>query len=853
MRKTERSAVARVVLPNGLTLLVQEEHAHPLAAFYAVVRTGSATEGKFLGTGISHVLEHMLFKGTARRPVGAVEREARSYGGTSQGYTTYDTTSYQLVVNQEHGSEGADLMIDALFNPTLDPAEFAKEREVVLREMKLRKDDPGQQVWDLLCSNAFRVHPYRIPIIGYESLLKEITAAEVREYHRTHYIPNRMVLAVVGDVSAPEMVRRIEELTAGIASGRVPDLALPEEPEPLSSREVTQESETATLGIAAVGFPGVSASDPDLFALDLLSRILGGGRGSILEKTLKETGLVHSVGCWNYTPVQKGLFSMTMRMDPDRMDAALKEFWRQIEQVIGNPFPADELAAAKRALLREYVAGRQTVTGQASDLSGYEVLTGDPLFAYRYLEEVDRLGPEDLQAAARRFLQQNRATTIRIFPKGALPAGLAVSRKPAAARPSVEKRTLANGVRVLLRPDSRLPLVTVHAVFLGGVRYETEQTNGISGLTARLMTRGTARHSAEEVTETLKQMGAEMASFSGRNSLGLTLEVGPPQLAEALTLLGDLLVEPAFPAAELEKERRLALAALKAQEEDPFAWGIRRLAAALYTEHPYRLDPAGTRESLQGIRREEVLSFHSKILQPAQWVVGITGDFKGEEVVPLLEQSLGRFKGGKAPVLSLAAEPPLRNLREHLEKTPRQEGLILIGFRGLELSDSRVPALDVLEAVLSGGAGRLFSEVREKKGLAYTVGAFTVHGLEPGWFTLYAVADPAQMETVRRTLFEEISRLAISPLAEEELRNAKEGLLGDRRMARQSQRTIASQMAGDELYGLGFDYSEKLERRLAAVTAAEIQQVARELLDPQRCVVVVGLPVAEEEPVGTVR
>lgn len=277
------------------------------------------------------------------------------------------------------------------------------------------------------------------------------------------------------------------------------------------------------------------------------------------------------------------------------------------------------------------------------------------------------------------------------------------------------------------------------------------------------------------------------------------------------------------------------------------------MAAVLYTRHPYRLDPAGTRESLQAIRREDLVAFHAQILQPSHWVVSVAGDFKREEIVPLLERTLGHFQGAPVPAPSIESEPSLKELREHREKTPRQEGLILIGFPGLKLGDSRVAALDLIEAVLSGGAGRLFTEVREKRGLAYTVGAFSVPGLEPGWMTLYAVADPARLETVRATLFQEVGRLADAPLLDEELRDAKQGLLGERRMARQSQRTLASQMAGDELYGLGFDYSEKLEEKIAGVTAAEIQRVARELLDSKRCVVVVGLPVEEEEPVGATR
>ena len=215
----ETPSFLRHRFPNGLTLLIQEDHSHPLAAFHAVVPTGSATEGKFLGAGISHVVEHMLFKGTARRPVGAVEKEARSYGGTSQGFTTYDTTSYQLIVNREHWSEAADLMVDALFFSTLDPQELLKEREVVLRELKLRRDDPSQVAWDLLFDNAYRVHPYRIPIIGYEPLLMKLTAEDVREYYRSHYVPNRMTIAVVGDVEPREVVRRFGELVKEIPAG----------------------------------------------------------------------------------------------------------------------------------------------------------------------------------------------------------------------------------------------------------------------------------------------------------------------------------------------------------------------------------------------------------------------------------------------------------------------------------------------------------------------------------------------------------------------------------------------------------------------------------------------------------
>jgi len=841
LETSEATPFVRHRFPNGLTLLIQEDHSHPLAAFHAVVPTGSATEGKFLGTGISHVVEHMLFKGTARRPVGAVEKEARLYGGTSQGFTTYDTTSYQLIVNKEHWSQGADLMVDALFFSTLDSDELLKERDVVLRELKMRKDDPSQVAWDLLFDNAYRVHPYRIPIIGYEPLLMKLTAEDVREYHRMHYVPNQMTIAVVGDVDPTEVIRRFGELVKEIPPGRVTQEPLPEEPPPLSPRQINEEADIQ-LGIVAIGVPSVAAGDPDLFALDLLAYLLGGERGSRLEKNLRDTGIVHAVSSWNYTPQQRGLFSVTMRLDPDRAAEAAAGVWKEFGQAASEPFPPEELEQAKRALLREYLSGRQTVGGEASDLAGYEVLVGDPAFAVRYLEGIRRLQPADLQRAAQRYLVKERATTVTLLPRTSVPGTDLQSSVPGTDVVSAERVRLENGVRVILRRDTRLPLITLQASMLGGVRYETDSTNGLSRMAADLLLRGTRHRTKDQIDDAVKQLGGDLNSFSGRNSLGLTFSVISSELPRAVPLFGEILSEPDFPAEELEKERRLALAGLKAQEEDPFSWGLRRLVSTLFTKHPYRLDPAGEAQALRGLKREDLIRFYGQALDPARLVIAVAGQFERDETLKLLKQAVGGIPASKLSVPEVPPEPPLTAPRERIEATPREEALVLIGFPGIKVSDPRAPALDLLEAVLSGGAGRLFTEVRERRGLAYTVGAFAMHGVDPGSFVLYAITDPANSDGVRAALLEEVRRLRQADVPPEELQEAKQGLLGGRRIARQTQQALAAQMAGDELYGLGFDYSAKYDERVQQLGAEDLRRAAQELLDPERCVVVIGRP-----------
>ena len=842
------SQVIRKNCSNGLTVLVQEDHSNPLVAFHAVVRAGSATEGRWMGTGISHVVEHMLFKGTPRRTVGAMEREAREYGGTSQGFTTFDTTAYQVVVNKEFWSQGADLLVDALFHPTMDPEEFTKERQVVLRELKLGKDDPGHLLWDRLFENAYRTHPYRVPIIGYEPLVKRLTREDVLEYHRSRYHPNAIVIGVSGDVEPQAVIRRIEELTAEIPPGAVAPEVLPQEPRTIAAREVDDEAEAAQ-PLVGVGFPSVSLSDPDLYALDVLAWLLGGGRGSRLERSLEEGGIVHSVSCSNFTPRDPGLFVVMMRMDPANVSTSLDALAREIHRAQVEEFTPPEVEAAKRALLTEYFANRQTVTAQAADLALFEVLVGDPAFAHRYIEEVGRVTSADLKRVANAYLVPERSTTVKLLPKGT-PSALNKKERSQTAAPLLEEKVvLDNGVRVILHPDRRLPLVTVNVCLLGGVRYEEDSTNGISALTARMLIRGTRHKTEQEIVDLVRDMGGELAPSSGRNSMGLTLEVMSAEFPRAVHLLSELLQEPTFPSEELEKERRLLLADLKVQEENPFPWGMKRLCASLFAVHPYRLDPAGDSRSVKAFHREALVSFYNKIRDPKEIVLTAVGDFRKEELVSLLQETLGRVgpTDHKTP-FSVPQEPARTGAGERLETSPRQEGLVMIGFPGLAVTDPRVPVLDLVETVLSGGAGRLFTQVRERRGLAYTVGAFGVHGVDPGTFVLYAVTEPAQIQSVRQALLEEIRRLGTTPVPEEEFRVAQQGLLGARRIARQTQAFLATQLGLDELYGLGYDFSRRYEEKLQAATPSDLQEVAKTLLDPQRCIVVIGQPGKEDHP-----
>jgi zinc protease len=609
-------------------------------------------------------------------------------------------------------------------------------------------------------------------------------------------------------------------------------------------REVAQEADIQ-LATVLVGFPGVAIHENDLLAMDFLAWILGGGRGSRLEKALKETGWVHAVGSSNHTPRDPGLWVFSMRTDPDKVDQALHRLFQELMRIREEPISHAELEAGKKAFLLDHLLQRQTVASQAADLATYEVLLGDPLFAWRYLEGIRRIDSETLRAVARRYLDPNRATVVRLLPKG---SSVAQRGSESAGHETVQARriVLSNGMRVILKPDHRIGLVTFHLAILGGVRFETSDTHGISLLTARMLLRGTTRQSAQTINETLQRIGAEAAPFSGRNSLGIRLQVLATDWIAAARLLSEILTEPAFPSEEIEKERRLGIAECKAQEEDPFSWGMRRLTKTLFTRHPYRLDPSGNPDGWNRLKREDVLNFYQKVANPQRIVLAVVGDFDPDEMGRVLEASLGHWRGSHASDPDIPKEPALEGSRKHVEKIARNEAVLLIGFPGLALNDARLPAWEVAEGVLSGGAGRLFYSVREEKGLAYTVGAFSVPGVDPGFVVLYAVTDPAHLASVQEALWEAVDRLRREGISLDELAEVKQGVLGWRRMARQSQSAQAAQLASDELYGLGFDFSTRCDEQISAVGREEVVSVIRDLLDLNRCVVVIGEPYGEK-------
>src|SRR5438309_11689987 len=477
------STAQKWILSNGLTIIVQQDHSAPVASVQAWCATGSIYEDQHLGAGLSHILEHMLFKGTKTRSTNEIAQKIQGVGGYINAYTSFDRTVFWIDVPKDGVSTALDILADAMVNSTLPPEEYQKEQEVIRREFAMGMDDPDRMAGLLLFATAYQRHPYRFPVIGEIEVYNQLTQEQVMQYYKTRYVPNNLTFIVAGDVDAEKVRQQLTELFKPYPEKSLKPVFIPAEPPQLGRREVHQEFATELTHLSlAWHIPEVTS--PDVPALDLLSTILGEGRSSRLYRRVgEEAGLVYRISAFSYTPGDPGLFGIDAALDPKKRDAAEQLVLRIIDEVKQAGVTAEELTKARKIILSHHLGALTTMRGQASDIGSNWLLTRDLNFSRHYLDAVQKVTLDDIKRVAASYLTENNLTVVSLNPKGSLAAKAEGPKVAAAAE--IEKFELSNGLRLLVREDRRLPLVAMGAVFRGGLLAETSQTNGITRLMAK--------------------------------------------------------------------------------------------------------------------------------------------------------------------------------------------------------------------------------------------------------------------------------------------------------------------------------------------------------------------------------
>jgi len=852
-------------LSNGLQVLLKEVHTAPVVSTWIWYRVGSRNEVEGT-TGLSHWVEHMLFKGSRRFPKGAIMRAVNRHGGYLNAMTSYDYTAYYETLPAAQADLALQIEADRMTTAQFDPAEAEAERTVIIAEREGSENEPHYVLAEEVAAAAFRVHPYHHQPIGWKVDLQAITHEQLYAHYRRHYAPNNAVLIVVGDVDATEHLALIERYFGDIAPTEPLAPVGREEPPPRGERRVRVRM-PGSAPIVRISYHTPPVSHPDYLALVVLDAVLSGGkamfafgdspaRSARLYRALVETELASSVGS-NYHPsLDPFLFSLGATVRDGRSAADVEAaLLAEVAKLQEEAVQERELRVAIRQTQAQFAYSSESVSNQALAL-GFLEMVDDHRRMDRLLDELAAVTAEDVMRAARAYLgEDNRVVGWFVPERGGggstrLPEASSVLWAPPVAyyqRPtrdlpvspdSVVRETLDNGVVVLVKENPVSPSLTIEGSIQAGGIHEEDATAGLANLTAAMLRRGTERYTFQELNQVLDDVGASLNVYAGRDDAGFSGRALADDLGLLIDVLAEVLTRPSFSPAELDKFRGQMLTQLGVAEMDTGYRADVAFDAALYPPgHPYGRPVAGTRETVAALTRDQVSAFYRAHYHPASLVVCVVGAVRAADVVDRLARALGDWRS--ASPVERRGVPPVDPRSEPAEVRvllPGKAQVDLIwGVLGMPRTSPDYYGAQVANVILGrlGLMGRLGANVRDRLGLAYYVSSVLQVGPGPHPWNVVAGVNPRDVDRAVEAILDEIRRIRETLVSEEELADSKTYLNGALPLHLETNDGISSLLLDIEEYGLGYDYLQRYPEIIGAVTREEVQRIVRQYLDPQ--------------------
>lgn len=846
--------VHRRVLPNGLTVLAQPDPDAPAVAVVIHVRAGFFDEPD-RWQGISHVLEHMFFKGTPTRGVGQIAAEIKGLGGYLNAATAYDWTSYYVVLPATGFREALAIQADALQHASLDGAELARELRVIIEEAKRKLDTPSALAYESLHAVLFDHHRIRRWRIGTEEGLSRFTRDDLVGYYQSRYVPGRTIVSVVGAVPADLALEAVEAAFGAWPARPAALDEAPTEPERSGVRVRTLRGDVKQADLV-IGWRGVSHDDPDAAALDVAAMVLSSGRGSWLYQTLRRPGLVTSVGAYHYSPSEVGVFSVVADLEPDGVTPAIEAIAGLVDRLRRDGPTAADLDRARTLYTAQMARRFESVDGRAASLAHAEAAGGvDRIDAdFRARLEVTAA---DVTRVAARYLAPDRVGAVVHLPKErgadlaadhlagimAAPPRLE-ARSPSApaptaapARRAVTRAERAGvthvalpGVDLLLKPKTSVPMVTL-GLYRRRAAAESAERAGVGTLAVRSTVRGAGDADATVLADRFESLGGSLGTSIAADWFGLGASVLAPHRDQAALLLRDVLWRPRFEADEIERERTTLVSEAVQVADDMFRRPIDLALGAAFGPAGYGLPVKGLPASLAALDADTVRTWHREELARGRTVAVAVGNF---DVAEAAERLAAVFED--RPAASAAPRRPAdrwtRRESSAEESRAKSQTALAMVFPGPARSDPDRFAAEVLAAVASGLGGRLFHALREERSLAYTVLMSSWQRVEAGALITYIATSPEREEEARSAMLAELSRFATDLVTEDELTRAVNYLAGQCLVQRQTAGAVASEIIDAWLVGTGLEEVADPAGPYRAVTREAVRAVAARYLDP---------------------
>lgn len=872
-------AVYREVLPNGLTLLVRRDPSAPVVAVYTRVNSGYFDESDEVG-GIAHVLEHMYFKGTPTRGPGVLARETRARGGQLNAYTTYDHTTYHVVVPSDAWREALAIQADAYANSLIDAGELARELDVIIEEAKRKLDAPGAVAAESLYALLFDVHRMRRWRIGHAAQLRGFTDGDVRAFYRAHYRPGNTILALVGDLTVAEAREAVASSYGALDASAAPRNTGPVEAAaaPPRLRDWTGDIRGSQL---LFGWRSPPRDAPDSVALGLVARVLSDGRSARLYRALREREWVTSVGAHDLQAGDIGVFSVHAELPAAQASHAAAALWRELETLREDGVLPDEVARLRDATTARWHRTLETMESQAALLVDWEANGGLAAGAARLSTRLS-LEHDALSDVARRFLDPALATIAYYRPRDAAPlivdaptpvpvqvvhqtiaasaetiaavggalAGPATApvmlRRGAVSLERVEHgvhvfRTTAGEVPLLVRRHPGAAMVHLAVHMAGGNTIEPGAQAGLTRMMMLASLKGVPGRDAVQLADAAERLGGSIGTTAGIETNGWSLSAPLDRVADAAALLAAVVLDPLLPVDTLRTEARLAGAELDRARDDMGREPQRLVYEQAWGDHPYARSPLGTSSTVAALAVAEhdalhdaARQLHARVTQGGASVIAVVGDADPEALATVVASALTRLRAASHDRVDAPLWPTAT--RESVVERDKQQTALALAFPAPARSSVDRYAGVLLASIASGLGGRFFEELRSKRSLAYTVSAAPADRREAGSFLAYIATSPHREVEAREGLLAQFATFVDAPVSADELARAQRAVLGARAIALQGGGARLSQLLDAWLLGRGLIELEDVESRLLAETPASLQHYAARWFDPSRVV-----------------
>ena len=869
-------------LDNGLTVYLLPVPTSPVVSTMLAYKVGSGDEEKDQ-TGLSHYLEHLLFKGTDKLMPGDIDRATQRNGGRNNAYTSEDMTVYHFDFASDRWKQALEIEAARMRGTKIDDRhEFQQEKGAVISELKGGEDRPWDLEYKAILPLLFdKAAPYSHPVIGEEKHVRGATAEVIRRHYDKWYHPNNASLVVCGGFDPDDALAVIKKLFADIPKT---DLPKRKEPPPATPRTKQVRKEFVSKFDAArmmIGYNTARVGDDEDYILDVIDDLLSTGKTSRLYKRLVEGDeLANSVGTQNNTGRHPGWFAVQVEMlkGLDRTKAE-KAAFEEVGKLADKPVSADELKRVQRRILASFLFGKESVH-EFADLIARGVTYKDLDYVKTYLDRLMKVTPADVQRVAKKLLTPDKAVVVWSVPAddpkpaekmaGLSGTGNAVTEsgepittrslrdrfqqkdKPAPGTAAIDltkaKRVeLKNGLVAILLENRRLPILVADAHVREVRLREPADKSGVAALLGDLLEEGTDKHTGEQIADLIEATGGSLSLTMS----GGTVKVLTPDADLALGLLFECLQKPTFPKEAVERKRAQLLSVIADVETQPQNRARQALSAAVYGDHPFGRSAFGSKPVVEKLTVADLKAFHAATFAPNRTTVVVVGDFDTADMLKKLEALTADWKPVKADELKVAAPPKAGKPGEIIQSDPTAaQTHVYIGHSGIKRDDPDYYALLVMDNVLGVGPGftdRLSATLRDRQGLAYTVNASIsgTAGDQPGLFLGYIGTFPDKYVWVREGFLKEVNRIRDEKATEQEVEDAKKYLLGSLPFGLTTNESIAGLLLNAERYKLGFDFLDKYREKVKAVTVEDVQRVAKKHLDPKK------LTLSVVGPIGT--